>query len=112
MARRRGLAHIEKSSYASALNLARQHVMGVSPFSSFEEPSAVLLGTLEKRGNSGPRGVMEIEGIRVSKIAMTIKGNGVLPPPMETNNVIFALILYRHQLLFSWLTASRAQPRH
>ncbi|GFQ72901.1 hypothetical protein TNCT_438651 [Trichonephila clavata] len=39
MARRRGLVHIEKSSLASALDRARQHVMGVSPLSSFEESS-------------------------------------------------------------------------
>ncbi|GFT50989.1 hypothetical protein TNCV_2585871 [Trichonephila clavipes] len=39
MARRRGLAHIEKSSLALALDRARQHVMGVFPLSSFEESS-------------------------------------------------------------------------
>ncbi|GFX38228.1 uncharacterized protein TNCV_3838271 [Trichonephila clavipes] len=39
MARRRGLAHIEKFSLALALDRARQHVMGVSPLSSFEESS-------------------------------------------------------------------------
>ncbi|GFX07284.1 hypothetical protein TNCV_2972611 [Trichonephila clavipes] len=39
MARRRGLAHIEKSSLALALDHARQHVMSVSPLFSFEESS-------------------------------------------------------------------------
>ncbi|GFR09545.1 hypothetical protein TNCT_449191 [Trichonephila clavata] len=37
MARQRGLVHTEKSSLASALDHALQHVMGVSPPSSFEE---------------------------------------------------------------------------
>ncbi|GFS63577.1 putative RNA-directed DNA polymerase from transposon X-element [Trichonephila clavipes] len=44
MARRRGLLHIEKSSLASALDRARQHVMGVSPVSSFEESSGGYTG--------------------------------------------------------------------
>ncbi|GFX73333.1 uncharacterized protein TNCV_4206831 [Trichonephila clavipes] len=39
MARRRGLVRIKKSSLALALDRARQHVMGVSPLSSFEESS-------------------------------------------------------------------------
>ncbi|GFW56198.1 hypothetical protein TNCV_4330101 [Trichonephila clavipes] len=44
MARRRGLLHIEKSSLASALDRARQHVMGISPVSSFEESSGGYTG--------------------------------------------------------------------
>ncbi|GFV81731.1 nudC domain-containing protein 1 [Trichonephila clavipes] len=48
MARRRGLLHIEKSSMASALDRARQHVMGVSPVSSFEESSGGYTGHVRK----------------------------------------------------------------
>ncbi|GFU00300.1 hypothetical protein TNCV_4258581 [Trichonephila clavipes] len=56
MARRRGLAHIEKSSLALALDRVRQHVMGVSPCLALKNPPAVTLGTLEKCGNSWPGG--------------------------------------------------------
>ncbi|GFS84781.1 hypothetical protein TNCV_2956781 [Trichonephila clavipes] len=48
MARRRGLIHIKKSSLASALDRARQHVMGVSPVSSFEESSGGYTGHVRK----------------------------------------------------------------
>ncbi|GFU15233.1 hypothetical protein TNCV_3937881 [Trichonephila clavipes] len=48
MARRRGLIHIEKSSLASALDRALQHVMGVSPVSSFEESSGGYTGHVRK----------------------------------------------------------------
>ncbi|GFU73590.1 uncharacterized protein TNCV_4751791 [Trichonephila clavipes] len=48
MARRRGLLHIEKSSLASALDRAWQHVMGVSPLSSFEESSSRYTGHVRK----------------------------------------------------------------
>ncbi|GFW00099.1 hypothetical protein TNCV_3568861 [Trichonephila clavipes] len=48
MARRRRLAHIEKSSMASALDRARQHVMGVSPLSNLEESSGGYTGHVRK----------------------------------------------------------------
>ncbi|GFS70534.1 hypothetical protein TNCV_2671521 [Trichonephila clavipes] len=48
MTRRRGLAHIEKSSLASALDRTRQHVMGVSLLSSFEESSGGYTGHVIK----------------------------------------------------------------
>ncbi|GFW17459.1 transposable element Tcb2 transposase [Trichonephila clavipes] len=54
MARRRGLLHIEKSSIASALDRARQHVMTVSRSLALKNPPAVTLGTLETCGNSWP----------------------------------------------------------
>ncbi|GFT33208.1 hypothetical protein TNCV_4598841 [Trichonephila clavipes] len=44
IARRRGLLHIEKFS----LDRARQHVMGVSPVSSFEESSGGYTGHVRK----------------------------------------------------------------
>ncbi|GFQ96811.1 hypothetical protein TNCT_205401 [Trichonephila clavata] len=48
MARQLGLVHIEKSSLASALDRARQHVMEVSPPSSFEESSGGYAGHVRK----------------------------------------------------------------
>ncbi|GFX10883.1 hypothetical protein TNCV_3196441 [Trichonephila clavipes] len=70
MARRRGLLHIEKSSLASALDRARQHVMGVSPV-SFEESSGGYTGHVRKVSEFLIRGLagaaMELEGIRVAK---------------------------------------------
>ncbi|GFR23216.1 hypothetical protein TNCT_120921 [Trichonephila clavata] len=91
MARQRGLVHIEKSSLASALDRARQHVMGVSPLSSFEESSGGSTWHVRKVWKFGSGGgPMELEGIRVAKNMMTTKENIVLPPPMETNNISFA----------------------
>ncbi|GFV71171.1 RNase H domain-containing protein [Trichonephila clavipes] len=52
MARLWGLLHIEKSSMASALDRARQHVMGGTRCLALKNPPAVTLGTLEKCGNS------------------------------------------------------------
>ncbi|GFR13834.1 hypothetical protein TNCT_347191 [Trichonephila clavata] len=54
MTRRRGLVHIEKSSLASALDRARQHVMGFPRCLALKNPPAAPLGTLEKCGNSWP----------------------------------------------------------
>ncbi|GFV53302.1 RNase H domain-containing protein [Trichonephila clavipes] len=56
MARRWGLLQIEKSSLGSALDRARQHVMGVSRCLVLKNPPAVTLCTLEKCGNSWPGG--------------------------------------------------------
>ncbi|GFQ85078.1 hypothetical protein TNCT_439181 [Trichonephila clavata] len=62
MARQRGLVHIVKSSLASALDHARQHVMGVSPPSSFEESSGGYTGHVRKvwEFGSGPNGTGRI----------------------------------------------------
>ncbi|GFX91011.1 hypothetical protein TNCV_2283031 [Trichonephila clavipes] len=62
---RRGLAHIEKSSMALALDRARQHVMGVSPLSSFEESSGGYTGHVRKVWEFVAW--RELEGIRVAK---------------------------------------------
>ncbi|GFR08364.1 hypothetical protein TNCT_639141 [Trichonephila clavata] len=107
MARRRGLVHIEKSSLASALDRARQHVMGVSPLSSFEESSGGSTWHVRKVWEfvawRGPR--WNWKEIRVAKNMMTTKENIVLPPPMETNNLSL-----RHQILSPGLTGSRTRP--
>ncbi|GFT76658.1 uncharacterized protein TNCV_3646551 [Trichonephila clavipes] len=82
MARRRGLLHIEKSSLASALDRARQHVMGFPRCLALKNPPAVTLGTLEKFGNSWPGGGRD--GTRRNPCSQnkmeTTKENSVLVP--------------------------------
>ncbi|GFQ97841.1 hypothetical protein TNCT_452491 [Trichonephila clavata] len=87
MARQRGLVHIQKSSLASALDRARQHVMGVSPPSSLEESSGGYTGHVRKVWEFGVwGGAMELE-VSVLLPKMETNIDKIVLPPTEKNGL-------------------------
>ncbi|GFT43147.1 hypothetical protein TNCV_5119971 [Trichonephila clavipes] len=82
MARRQGLAHIEKSSLALALDRARQHVMGVSPLSSFEESSGGYTG--HRFASYGDKKIFPLP---LSAVPST---GAILPPVLKNSSSTWA----------------------